>query len=208
MDDSAKLFNKKTGPIVIIGNGPSLNDIPDRFLRRFPTFGCNTIHLRGDFIPTYYAAADEWVTVGWWARLAALFKDIPKFHSSSMSILKEWDGANLYTYKRREGAVWLNPSELRPDYLTEHGIPFMGITHAMIQIAAFMGYKKFYLVGCDNTNTGEHFYHEKLHEYTVSTDHWEWAFDTLQSCLLPRPIINLSTRGKIECLPWADWKNL
>jgi hypothetical protein len=209
MNDSAELFDKKRGPIVIMGNGPSLADIPDTFLRRYPTFGCNSVHLRKGFTPTYWAAADDWVAVGWWDRIASTYSQIPKFCLKTMAALRDgYDGPNLYTYTRREGPVWLNPKELHPGYLTQPGIAFRGIVHAMIQIAAFMGYRKFFLVGCDNTETGEHFYQEQFTDEVISADMWEWAFDTLQVCLMPRPIINLSTRGKIHCLPWADWKNL
>lgn len=206
MRNPAELFRRYSGPIVIVGNGPSLDDIPDSFLRKYPTFGCNAIHLREGFKPTYYAVADDWIA-GLWQRVYELFRNIPKFALDRMPSLKsgDWD---VYPYRRRDGPVWLDPETLHPGYLFEPGIAFRGIVHAMIQMALFMGYDKFYLVGCDNTQDGGHFYENEFTKAHVDANIWEWAFDTLQTCLLPRPIINLSTRGKINCLPWADWRNL
>ena len=207
MDDLAKLYKTKTGPILIMGNGPSLADIPDSFLKKYPTFGCNSIHLRKGFKPTYYAVADDWIE-GLWPRIYELYRDIPKFCLDRMPSLKDWDGEKVYRYHRRDGPVWLNQKDLNKNYLTDPGISFRGITHVMLQVALFMGYSKFFLVGCDNTSDGEHFYQEKFHDDVVDTDLWEWAFDVLQVCFIPKPIINLSTRGTIRCLPWADWSKL
>lgn len=44
---------------LIIGNGPSLADIPDEFLAKYPTFGSNRVYLK--FTPTYYAAVNKHV---------------------------------------------------------------------------------------------------------------------------------------------------
>jgi hypothetical protein len=206
MLNTSEWYQTASGPIVIVGNGPSLADIPDSFLNKYPTFGANTIHMRQGFKPTYYAVADDWIK-GLWDQIYKVYADVPKFCLDRMPSLQdgEWD---VYPYHRKDGAVWLNPKELNPYYLQEPGIAFRGIPHVMIQIALFMGYDKFYLVGCDNTAGGEHFHQEKFQDYEIDVDLWEWAFNTLQTCLIPKPIINLSTRGTIHCLPWADWSNL
>ena len=207
MKNPAELFQTRSGPIVIVGNGPSLGDIPNSFLEKYPTFGCNAVHLRDGFKPTYYASADAWVGMGLWDVVYERFKDIPMFNlDRTLDLIGgDWD---VYTYHRKTGPVWLDPKLLYSGYLLEPGISFRGIVHAMIQIALFMGHDKFYLVGCDNTTGGEHFYKERLNDFDLDIELWEWAFNVLQTCLIPKPIINLSTRGKIECLPWADWKNL
>lgn len=42
--------------IILIGNGPSLNNVTDEFLGAYPIFGCNWIHLPPlGIIPTYYS---------------------------------------------------------------------------------------------------------------------------------------------------------
>lgn len=220
------LFQTKSGPVIIMGNGPSLADMPDEFLAKYPTFGCNTIHLRRGFKPSYWAAADRWV-LRYVDEILAAFPDIPKFAMiatnararriakeegclvgpGSMPLSKE-QSDQMYMFQRRPNPVCIYPSELTPGHLMKPGISLMGITHAMIGIALFMGHDKFYLVGCDNTSSGEHFYPDKLNNYNVESPFWEWAFDTLQESIRPLEIINLSTRGKINCLPWADWRNL
>ena len=40
---------------VIIGNGPSLKDVPLEFLVMYPTFACNQIRLMEDFEPWYFS---------------------------------------------------------------------------------------------------------------------------------------------------------
>ena len=45
---------------LIIGNGPSLADIPNEFLAKYPTFGSNRIYLK--YTPDYYAFVDRlWI---------------------------------------------------------------------------------------------------------------------------------------------------
>lgn len=41
---------------IIIGNGPSLSDIPLTLLAKYPSFGCNQIRMLEDFKPTYFSA--------------------------------------------------------------------------------------------------------------------------------------------------------
>ena len=43
---------------LVIGNGPSLNDVPLEFLTRYKSFGTNRIYLLDGFTPTYYVAVD------------------------------------------------------------------------------------------------------------------------------------------------------
>ena len=224
--NSADLYQAKSGPVIIMGNGPSLNDISDEFLAKYPTFGCNTIHLRKGFKPSYWAAADSWV-MNWAKEVEELYPDIPKFYMAPTPFEKRQqyykDGClvgpggmafsperseRYYAFVRAGGPVELNPKELHPGYLTDPGIAFKGITHAMIQIALFMGHDTFYLVGCDNTGGGQHFYEDKLNDFELDEDLWTWAFNTLQVSLIPRMIVNLSTRGEIKGIPRADWRNL
>lgn len=44
---------------VVIGNGPSLKDVPPEFLDAYTTFGCNRVYTK--FIPDYYVAINELV---------------------------------------------------------------------------------------------------------------------------------------------------
>jgi len=44
---------------VIVGNGPSLNQVPIAFLRKYQTIGSNLIYLHDRFTPTFYTAVDN-----------------------------------------------------------------------------------------------------------------------------------------------------
>ena len=44
---------------VVIGNGPSLKDVPNTWLDKYPTFGSNRIFLK--YIPRYYVAVNPLV---------------------------------------------------------------------------------------------------------------------------------------------------
>ena len=46
---------------LIIGNGPSLNDVPLEFLHKYPSFGTNRIYLKEGFTPTYYCSVNPLV---------------------------------------------------------------------------------------------------------------------------------------------------
>lgn len=46
---------------LIIGNGPSLRDIPLSLLNKYPSFGTNRIYLLDGFTPTYYACINPLV---------------------------------------------------------------------------------------------------------------------------------------------------
>jgi len=41
---------------LVIGNGPSLRDVPLDFLNKYPSIGSNAIYLLKGFTPTYYTA--------------------------------------------------------------------------------------------------------------------------------------------------------
>jgi len=56
------LANTRTGETcVVIGNGPSLKNVPLSFLFKYPTFGTNRIYLLGGFQPTYYVCVNDLV---------------------------------------------------------------------------------------------------------------------------------------------------
>ena len=44
---------------IVIANGPSLNDVPNEFLRKHISFGTNAIYLREGFSPSCYVAFDK-----------------------------------------------------------------------------------------------------------------------------------------------------
>lgn len=55
----SQLQDKHLGEVgLVIGNGPSLKDVPLDFLQMYPSFGTNRIYLLDGFTPTYYCSVN------------------------------------------------------------------------------------------------------------------------------------------------------
>jgi hypothetical protein len=184
---------------LIVGNGPSLNAIPDALLGSYVTFGCNRIWER--FQPDYFVAVDGWVPEE---------NEVAFWNLDSVVMLPE-DFAEKYAadyyFRQKSGPMWLMEKDLEPGYLRETGIGWIGVTHAMLQIALFMGFERFLCVGLDNTSTGKHFYERETVHREVDPSLWDWGFSILRDCFIPRLILNISDYTEVEALPRADWRN-
>ena len=196
-----ELFMTRRGETaLIIGNGPSLEAIPDELLNKYASFGCNRIWEREGFTPDYYVAVDSWVPEENEWEFAAL---------ESVKILpdpmKEFEADHYFMHDYHP--MWLMEKDLYPGYLREKGIGWVGVTHAMLQIAFFMGFEKFLCVGLDNTDTGEHFYKREPVHREVDPELWEWGFAVLRDCFIPKVILNISDYTELTSLPRADWRN-
>lgn len=194
------LYNIHPGETaLIVGNGPSLNAIPDELLNAYPSFGCNRIWER--FEPDFYVAVDGWVP------------DENELHYHALESVKMLpsDFAGKYPadyyFHHRPGPLWMMEKDLKPDYLRKTGIGWAGCPHAMLQIALFMGFEKFLCVGLDNTATGKHFYERETVDRRVDAELWEWGFGVLRDCFIPKVILNISDYTELEALPRAAWQN-
>jgi len=198
---------------LIIGNGPSLNDIPVWFLESYPSFGCNYIYKLEDFKPTYYVAVDGHVQEHA-DKINSLYTDVPKFLPTPNR--DSWTGPNIFRFNHRPGALWpyskvpLWPSDL----LGAQGITYKNVTHVSVQLAYFMGFETMLLVGMDNTmgeNTSRvpwpHFYHTQPDPKMPGQPlECEEAFHILNQGMGNR-MINLSTHTSITKIPRDDWRN-
>ena len=119
---------------VVIGNGPSLKDVPVDFLNKYPTFGSNRVYLL--FHPTYYACvnplvleqfADEIAQIDYQAKFTRLGYGIPNSFPLQSLILP--------CFSREP---WLGVYE------------GFTVTYVLLQLAFFMGYKTVLLVGVDH----------------------------------------------------------
>ena len=136
------LKGKYSGPILLIGNGPSLNDY-DLSDFRFPTMAMNGISaLYRDTIwrPTFYvcvssAAAED--------RYLKHMK--PSVDSAGVSFL------NHKTQYANERSVLLHRDETLTwhDDITEQVGVFGTTTFACMQIIAWMGFDSVYMIGFD-----------------------------------------------------------
>ena len=194
------LYNTHKGETcVIVGNGPSLSAIPDELLNKYPSFGCNRIWERKSFTPDYFVAVDRWVPSENEEAFAAL---------ESVVLLPlgfEWPAD--YYFMHDYHPMWVMEKDLHPGYLREKGIAWVGVTHAMLQLAFFMGFERFLCVGLDNTSTGKHFYEREPVHREVDPELWDYGFSVLRDCFIPRVILNISEETAVESLPRADWRN-
>lgn len=122
---------------VIIGNGPSLRDVPLDFLKKYPSFGTNRIYLMDGFTPSYYCSVNPLVIQQFITDIAQI--DAPKFlpapycfddtclplHSSSIVVFS------------KDASQWIHEGHT--------------VTFVCMQIAYYMGFKNILLVGVDHS---------------------------------------------------------
>ena len=195
------LFNiHKDETCIIIGNGPSLAAIPDDLLNKYTSFGCNRIWERDGFNADYYVATDEWVPEE---------NELEFYNLQSIVILPDtlakWRADHYFHHDYHP--MWMMEKDLKPNYMRKPGIGWVGVTHAMLQLAFFMGFERFLCVGLDNTNTGKHFYDTETIHREVDPELWDWGFAVLRDCFIPRLILNISEETAVESLPRAAWRN-
>lgn len=131
---------------IVIGNGPSLNDVPKEFLDSHITLGCNKI-FRLPYKPDYYACTDK----------TAL--------KSCLPVIKTGWRPKKQMFLRAEVCIEDNypvyPVVLEAFSRDINNCVVMGgtTTYVLFQIANYMGFKKILLVGVDHhypkANIGE-----------------------------------------------------
>lgn len=201
---------------VVVGNGPSLRDIPLSFLQKYPTFGTNRIYLLDGFDPTYYACVNPLV-------LEQFNQDIVQIPAQAKFITDTNDW-----YWRIPGSLRLHSAKLpafsyHPEDRVYEGFT---VTFVCLQLAFYMGFQKVLLVGVDHsfqyqgapneerTLNGEDPNH-------FSADYFQGARwnnpDLMRSAAAyaqayiiydaaGREIINCSTRTELDVFPKDDWR--
>jgi hypothetical protein len=123
---------------LIIGNGPSLRNVPLDFLRRYPSFGTNRIYLLRDFITTYYCSVNPLVVQQSAAEING-YEAEAKFITDREASLIDGSypllsiGARTFSY---------NPAA----YIFEG----FTVTYVCMQLAFHMGFSTALLVGVDH----------------------------------------------------------
>jgi hypothetical protein len=126
---------------VIIGNGPSLDSTPLAELSKYKTFGSNMIY-RKPFLPDYYCIIDE-------EMLIACAGDVAYWYPHPTMFLR----AEAAMYERE----FINYEPIYPIVANGFSLDIsnfvvMGgtVTYALLQIAFYMGFDTFLLVGVDH----------------------------------------------------------
>ena len=151
------LHKGETG--LVIGNGPSLNDVPLDFLKAYPSFGTNRIYLLDDFTPTYYAAVNWLVIRQSLPEINAI--DTDKFilteyaHDVPGSIPLLSVPAPHFSFDPREG-LWEG----------------FTVTYICLQLAWWMGFEKILLVGVDHRYHCENIPNLEITSNEVDSNHF------------------------------------
>jgi hypothetical protein len=122
---------------LIIGNGPSLNNVPLEFLQKYPSFGTNRIYLKEGFTPTYYCSVNPLVIQQFSEDIARI--PAPKFLPSSYCfddtcLPLNSSGVVIFS---QDASQWIHEGHT--------------VTFVCMQIAYYMGFDTVLLVGVDHS---------------------------------------------------------
>lgn len=199
---------------LIIGNGPSLKDIPLGFLRKYPSFGTNRIYLLDGFTPTYYASVNPLV----------IDQSLDEINAMNCTKFIRADRAELIdgSYPMQSAAVPMFSHD--PLMWVYEGFT---VTYVCMQLAYYMGFTTALLVGVDHRFKYEgqpnecrmaegpdpnHFHpdyfngvywnnpdlHRSEQAYRMAKLHYERA---------GRKIINLTPGTALEVFERKDWQD-
>jgi hypothetical protein len=134
---------------IVIGNGPSLNDVPMEFFEKYPTFGANRIYKK--LAPTYFASVNPLV--------------LDQF---GMDALRELHGKTKRFFLSDKWLIEKHNVSMQPFVTPLHSIgpgfskdPARGIyeghtvTFVNLQLAYWMGFSTVLLVGVDHRYESE-----------------------------------------------------
>ena len=139
MKDWQKLKGK-SGVALVIGNGPSLNDIPIEFLNKYPSFGTNRIYLLDDFTPDYYAAVNPLV-------IEQFSDDINEMECEKFITARFVQDGTVTGAHPLYSSVTPSFSRDPEDWIYEG----YTVTFVCLQLAFWMGFQTVLLVGVDHS---------------------------------------------------------
>lgn len=150
----ASIKNKYEGKrIFIVGNGPSLNQMPLYLLKDEYTMCSNRFFYmdeRNNWHPTFYTAADDLVikdihkVINEQILQNVKYAFFPDIHPSNIDVKKKY-------IDNRENVLWIHTDKSEfSDHMPECGIN-KTVVNADIQLAAWMGFKDIYIIGVDMT---------------------------------------------------------
>lgn len=123
---------------IVVGNGPSLRNVPFKFLTSNTTFGTNKIFLFKGFTPTYYVSVNPLVIAQSWREIMSM--QSPTFINKSFAV-GDMPGT-YYLHSMRIPLFSYDPSRYIYEGYT--------VTFVCLQLAFFMGFTKVGLVGLDH----------------------------------------------------------
>lgn len=147
---------------VIVCNGPSLADVPNEWLDKYTTFGCNRVFLKEGFIPTYLSIFDVKMVFNANSRDEAynalqaseegfISSDVGAyFHDAQM---KKPDNVRVFNWKNlmSDDGRYLSAFSMNPENVVNSG---GSVTYVNMQIAWWKGFRRLLCVGLDHNFTG------------------------------------------------------
>lgn len=161
-----------SGPIIIAGCGPSIENVPNELWFKFPVFAVNRFVVEHHIAPEYWTAWDTW----------SLVECLPVAQKKKCQIHLN---RRIFSYFKNT----FPPGEIDVEWWTDYAAPagmsinshtgmiFVGSTHAALWRAHMLGFDEFYIVGFDCTlgiapvHDNNHFYGKgKAEVYAQSWD--------------------------------------
>lgn len=146
---------------LIIGNGPSLADVPNEFLAKYPTFGSNRVYLK--FTPHYYACVNPLVIEQYFTEIAQI--NCVKYIRASHKHLVP-GSAGLH--KRNTPAFSKEPLRWIHEGWT--------VTFVLMQLASWYGFVEVGLIGVDHSYNFDGRPNEKLTANGVDVNHFDPSY--------------------------------
>lgn len=213
---------------IIIGNGPSLKEIPQEFLKKYPTFGTNRIyaikHLEG-FHPAYYASVNPLVLDQFGREMIQAYKGkVMRF------FLRESYVNDNPAIGNQPAIVPLISSGAQRFFDDPSTGLYEGhtVTFVCMQLAYYMGFSKVLLVGVDHRYKFEGEPNQELiaqgpdpnhadEDYFSNGAKWhapdlvksEEAYQMAREAFEKdgREIINVTPNSALEVFEKGDWKD-
>jgi hypothetical protein len=225
--DLKDLHAGRTG--LIIGNGPSLTQIPLDLLEKYPSFGTNRVYLLKDFAPTYYVSVNPLVIEQYGEEAltvlgegtdvfflsAGFLPAVPPSVAGRVLDLHSIGGPTVFSRDPREG--------------THEGCT---VTYVCMQLAWWMGFTRILLVGVDHHFVGlpdrdvspneeipgfdggdpnhfhpDYFSGQDVRWHFADLEHSEEAYGIAKSAYAEtgRTIVNLTPGSHLDVFPKELW---
>jgi hypothetical protein len=135
-----------------VGNGPSLNNCNLLHLENEYTFGVNSIFLKNDFIPSFYAVEDAHVIADNLERINSYKPRIMKFFPRNYkNLIKRNSNTCFYNMNIGHGLDY-GPNYCIPRFsgdASKRIYSGQSVALSCLQLAFHMGFERVYLVGVD-----------------------------------------------------------
>ena len=197
---------------LIIGNGPSLADVPNEFLSKYPTFGSNRVYLK--FTPDYYAFCDK-LWIGHYIDDIVALKCKEKFIRHEFAHLIPGAHPLYNNAQRREFSY--QPYKWVHDGAT--------VTFVHLQWAFYLGFERVGLIGVDHYygyegkpatlqtgREGAHFtpdyYDEHITYWRPNLQRTELSYRIARKAYedAGREVINITAGTHLDVFDKEDWQ--